>query len=227
MSRRGARTYRTVQTDWPQGPERSFLARRLHSTIMYLGTATATGPHVGFSSCSLSLKQRLPVSLPVMAAGGDRHMEPIRRGSRSSWCWQVRTYYLPRWPCQINHLTSPHLTAPRPNSPPLGHIRLHLVLHRETPCRSAESGATCILQIALPQPIDQTPLPTCQIPAPHHCTLCAAPPRVRPYPDWQTVGPEGRRCILALGSQAHPTPVVPSYFSSILPRSCLPACGLA
>jgi hypothetical protein len=115
MMRRGARTYKKVHTNWPQGPERSFAARRLHSTAMYLGTATATAtvptsrllatpahPHACFSSCSLgslnslSLKHRVPISLPVVAAGGDRH--------------------------------SPHLTRPRPDSP-AGYSQLHLVLH--------------------------------------------------------------------------------------------------
>jgi hypothetical protein len=100
MMRRGARTYKKVHTNWPQGPERSFAARRLHSTAMYLGTATATAtvptsrllatpahPHACFSSCSLgslnslSLKHRVPISLPVVAAGGDRHMGPIPLGN--------------------------------------------------------------------------------------------------------------------------------------------------
>jgi hypothetical protein len=97
---RWRRGYKKVQANWPQGPERSFAARRLHSTAMYLGTATATAtvptsrllatpahPHACFSSCSLgslnslSLKHRVPISLPVVAAGGDRHMGPIPLGN--------------------------------------------------------------------------------------------------------------------------------------------------
>jgi hypothetical protein len=105
---------------------------------------------------------------------------------------------------QSLHPTSPHLlTSPHSTS-----TRLARGVQPVASCAAPWKRATCILQIALPQQIDQTPLPTCQIPAPR-CTLCAAPPRVRPYPDWQTVGPEGRRCRLALGSQPHTRRISP------------------
>jgi hypothetical protein len=134
--RRGARTYKKVHTNWPQGPERSFAARRLHSTAMYLGTATAT-----------ATVQSLPVAyLPPRRI----HMSvfppaPSAPSAPSTVCLSLSLWWRPEVVGRAGvgrylgsrvksitspHLTSspPHLTPPRPNSP-AGYSQLHPVLH--------------------------------------------------------------------------------------------------